>query len=63
MFFFITASLGKVPFSGLLAGGGGSCFILNALGLELFGFGNDEEEYGGDRGDDSDDPEGETIPL
>ena len=64
MHFFTTASLGNVPFSGLLAGGGGSCLILKLLGLQLPIGGTDEEEYVGDLGDDKEEPDGDIIsPL
>ena len=62
LFFRTIISLGSVPFSGLLAGGGGSCLILKALGFDVPIEGNDEEEYVGDLGDDNEDPEGDMIP-
>ena len=62
LFFRTTISLGSVPFSGLLAGGGGSCLILKGFGFELLNWGNTEEGYGGDLGDDNEELDGETMP-
>ena len=62
LFFLTITSLGSVPFSGLRAGGGGSCFTLKGLGFDAPIEGNDEEEYVGDLGDDKEEPEGEMMP-